>query len=211
MALSDLMSGYGIHKFPMPPIAGAYKGKTLAICGDARCLWDDLEALGCRSDLGRGTVRRDGFDFMTVNKVVETFPGNIEHAYSNEPKLLMKFIAARRNEYSREFEHVQHTHSCNEGAKWRWPWGGQGTSGLGATLVGVGLGYDRIILCGLPLDNTAHNGEPHWRRCHFETSEAASPRDSEAPNGHWKRAIDLAFEGRVKSMSGRTREWLGAP
>lgn len=210
MALRDLMSGYGGFEFPLPEIAGKYAGRGLIVCGDAACVWDDLERFGCVSVTGRGSVRKDDWHFMTVNKLVETFPGNIEHCYSNEPALLHKFIAARRTEYAKEFENPRHTHSCNAGAKWRWPWGGHGTSALGAVLAGIGLGYVPIVLAGIPLDNGPHNGEPHWRKCHFEASEAAGPKDG-GQNTHWKRAIDLAFEGKVKSMSGRTRDWLGAP
>lgn len=213
MALSDLLSEYGYSERAMPAIAGQYRGKGLVICGDAACIWDDLEAFGCRHDGGaRGSVMKEGFDFMTVNKLVETFPGNIEHAYSNEPHLLDKFIAARRSEYTKEFTGPVHTHSSNPGAKWLWPWGGHGTSALGACIAGLGLGYFPIVLAGIPLDDGPHNGEPHWRRCRFRTAEAAGPKNyPETPNRYWMAARDLAFEGKVKSMSGRTRQWLGAP
>lgn len=210
MALRDLMTGYGGFAFPLPEIAGRYAGRNVVVCGDAIGVWNDLEAFGCRSDRGAGKVEKDGWDFMTINKMVETFPGNIEHCYSNEPKLLHQFVAARRNEYKREFCEPQNLHSCNQGVQWRWPWGGQGTSGLGAVLVAVGLGYERIVLCGLPLDDGPHNGEPHWRTTHFATSEAA-PSGNSGINSHWKRARDLACDGKVRSMSGRTREWFGAP
>lgn len=208
MALRDLMSGYGGFAFPLPKIAGQFAGKNLVICGDAIGVWNDLEAFGCASHAGRGEVKKNGWDFMTVNKMVETFPGIIQHCYSNEPHLLNKFIAARRQEYSGEFGAPQNTHSCNDGAKWRWPWGGHGTSGLGAALVGVGLGYEKIVLCGLPLDDGPHNGEPHWRKCRFATSEAAGSKDG-GPDSHWKRARDEGFDGKVRSMSGRTKDWLG--
>lgn len=208
MALTDLLNGYGIHSFPLPAIAGSYKGKKLAVCGDAACVWDDLDRLGCRYEHKRGAVASIEYDFLTINKLVETFPGNIEHSYSNEPKLLDAFIAARRNEYRKEFEGPRHTHSCQQGTRWRWPWGGHGTSALGAALVGVGLGYDLIVLCGVPLDNGPHNGEPPWRKCAF-SSEAAS-KDNEI-NLYWKKAKELAFENKVRSMSGRTKAWLGAP
>lgn len=206
------MTGYGGFEFPLPAIAGTYRGRGtgLVVCGDAIGIWDDLEAFGCRYDVGRGQVRKEGWDFLTINKLVETFPGEVAHAYSNEPALLNRFIAARRSEYAKEFPPVVNTHSCNEGARFRWPWGGHGTSGLGATLVGIGLGYDQIVLCGLPLDDGPHNGEPPWRRCKFASAEAAGPKDG-GVNAHWKRARDLAFDSKVKSMSGRTREWLGAP
>lgn len=147
---------------------------------------------------------------MVVNKLGETFPGRIAHWYSNEAKLLVKFIEARRAEYAKEFATQFETHSNHRGAKWHWPLGGHGTSGLGSVLVGLGLGYEQIVLCGMPLDDGPHNGEPHWRRCLFETAEVADTKDGGTPH-HWKRAMDHAFDGKVTSMSGRTKEWLGAP
>lgn len=209
MALADVFRGFGPEMFPLPKIAGSYAGKSLVVCGDAACVWDDLERFGCVSRVGRGSVAKPGWDFMTVNKLVETFPGTIEHAYSNEPWLLDKFVAARRNEYTREFTGPHQTHSCNKGARWRWPWSGRGTSSLGATLVGLGLGYERIVLAGVPLDNGPHNGEPPWRSCQFDKEVSGNPRGHDRPD--WKEAIAQGFEGKVKSMSGRTRDWLGAP
>lgn len=225
--LREFLAEYG-NANPLPDIAGKYQGKNLAVCGDAACVWDDLERLGCRRNHNRGSVYKDGWDFLTINKLVETFPGHIEHAYSNQPALLNKFVAARRNEYRHEFSGPKHTHSMLSGAKWLWPIGGQGTSGLGAVLVGVGLGYDLIVLCGVPLDNGPHNGEPHWRKTAF-TNEAAdepvrpsrilTPRTSPprgsgggaAPcNKHWRRARHI-FGSKIKSMSGRTRDWFGSP
>lgn len=194
---------------PLPSIAGRYRGRGLIVCGDAACIWDDIERFGAARRVGRGSVGRDGYDVMTVNRAVETLPGNIEHAYSNEPDLLEKFVAARRNEYRKEFSGPNHRHSHRSGADHRWHIGGHGTSGLSAAIVGVGLGYDHIVLCGIPLDDGPHNGEPAWRRCSF-TREAAD-NVSTGINGCWKRARDLAFGGRVQSMSGRTRDWLGEP
>lgn len=208
MALEDLLTGFGPDKFAPPLIAGKYKGKSLIVCGDAACVWNDLEQFGCRSDHGRGKVYKAGWDFLTVNKLVETFPGNIEHAYSNEAHLLLKFIAARRNEYRHEFSGPAHTHSCGKGAQWRWPWSGRGSSALGATIVGLGLGYARIVLCGVPLDNGPHNGEPPWRKTSFLKTEV--PSDAGIENSHWKEAAKH-FQARVTSMSGRTKAWLGAP
>lgn len=208
LTIRDFLGLYGAACF-LPTIAGQYAGKNLVLCGDAACVWDDLEGFGCRSvGTGRGAVWKSGWHFMTVNKLVETFPGDIEHAFSNEPNTLKRFIDARRVEYRREFNMPQETHSITPGCKWTWPWGGHGTSGLGACLTAVALGYDRIVLCGMPLDNSAHNGEPHWRKCHFTTSEAAANVQT-GINQHWKNARDAGFDGKVRSMSGRTLDWLG--
>lgn len=211
MPLAAWMADYGIYD-PLPEIAGTYAGKGLVVVGDAACVWDDLQRFGCAVSHRRGSVAKDGWDFLTINKAVETFPGDIEHAYSNEAELLHKFIAARRGEYRREFRGPVNVHTGSRGgAPIVWPWGGWGTSGLGACFVGLGLGYDRIVLAGMPLDDGPHNGEPPWRNCTF-TREAAPPKDqARAPNGHWARAIDLGFDGRVTSLSGRTRMWMGDP
>ncbi len=184
----------------LPDIAGHFKG-GLAICGDGSCVWSDLEALGCRVDEGKGSVAKDGFHFMAVNKIGETFPGNLTHWFSNSPSHLLRFAAARRDEYVKEFRVPEHTHACQAGAMWHWPWSGHGTSALGAALSGVALGYDEIVLCGIPLDDGPHNGEPPWRTTRFTT-------EVKGPDKHWQRAIDLVLKGKVTSMSGRTREWL---
>lgn len=208
MGLKDWTAEYGGFGFPLPEIAGSCKGRKLIIVADASCVWLDLELFGAREDRGRGKVFKEGWDILTVNKIVETFPGEVEHAYSNQARVLTSAFAARRDEYKTEFKFEPHTHSCNPGAKWHWPWSGHGTSGLGACFVGLGLGYDRIVLCGMPLEDGPHNGEPHWRKTGFASSEAAgSPKDER--DAHWRRAIELGFEGKVRSMSGRTMTWLG--
>lgn len=200
--LDALLAVYGSSAQALPDIAGLYKGKGLVICADGANAWADLEAFGCRSDLGRGCIAKPGWDFLVVNKLGETFPGAIEHWYSNSTSALGRFMRARRDEYSKEFAPPMHSHSCEIGASWLWPWPAGGTSGLGAVLTGIGLGYEPIVLCGMPLDNGPHNGEPHWRGTKFLTE--APPEDK-----HWRLAIDKVLKGRVRSMSGRTREWLG--
>lgn len=204
--LDALLAEYGARSSDLPAIAGCYTGGKLVICGDAAGVWSDLEAFGCRSDAGKGGVAKEGWDFLAVNKLGETFPGDVEHWFSNSGTLLARWHMARRVEY--EFAAPKHTHALSGPAKWLWPWPAQGTSGCGAVLSGLALGYGRIVLCGMPLDDGPHNGEPHWRRTKFASSEAAGADGG--PDIHWQRVIK-SFKGRVLSMSGRTREWLGAP
>lgn len=204
--MREYCSQYGTP-YILPEIAGKYEGKSVVVCGDASCVWDDLERFGCRDDRGAGRVSKEGWDFFTVNKMVELFPGNVEHCYSNSISCLRRFISARRDEYGGEFIAPKHVHSI-AACENVWPFGGHGTSGLGAALVAVGLGYHRIVLCGMPLDDGPHNGEPHWRRTAFASSEAAGAVGSDR-NIYWKKAKELAFSGKVKSMSGRTKTWLG--
>lgn len=209
MGIEEYCRQCGINPKQFPRIAGTYSGGLL-VCGDARCIWDDLERFGAKVTVNAGRVAKAGWDIMTINKVVETLPGNIEHCYSNEPQTLLRFMAARRAEYVREFSPPKHSHSLTEGCEFTWPFGGHATSGLGATLVGIALGYSQIVLCGIPLDDTPHNGEPPWRKCYFETSEAAGSVNT-GWNAHWQKAGKFAFNGKVRSMSGRTRQWFGLP
>lgn len=169
------------------------------VCGDGRCVWDDLERFGCR--LGNG-VGKDGWDFCTVNRLVETFTGRVDHCFSNVGKVLQRFIAARRDEYVNEFPVVA-SHSCTDSTDFVWPWTKHGTSGFGAVLTGLALGYEQIVLCGMPLDDGPHNGEPPWRKTNFST-------EVRNDDPHWKLAARI-FKGKVHSMSGRTKEWLGEP
>lgn len=208
--LKEFLAEYGYHSnLDIPEIAGQYAGKNVMVCGDAACIWDDLEAFGAKCVHGRGSVYKDDWDILTINKLIEIIPAKVEHCYSNEIGLLERFIAARRFEYRREFGPPKHIHCRDQGAHWRWPLGGHGTSGLGGTLVAVGLGYERIVLCGMPLDDSRHNGEPPWRQTAF-TREAPDTATGGIPKP-WAKAIDLCFGGKVRSMSGRTKQWLGAP
>lgn len=145
---------------------------------------------------------------MTVNKIVEVLPANVEHCYSNQPRVLRVALAARRDEYTAEFRLVPKLHSCNPGAEYHWPWSGHGTSGLGACFVALALGYERIVLCGMPLTDTPHNGEPPWRTTAFQSSEASGSPGNDMDK-HWKRAIQYGFDKKIRSMSGRTKTWLG--
>lgn len=200
--LGAYLAEYGIRA-PLPDIAGMYAGRKLVICGDAAGVWDDLERFGCRNDRGRGLVAKFGWDFMVINRLGEVFPGAIEHWFSNTAALIKIFSQARRQEYAQEFTPPVHTHSCGEGAMWSWPFGAHGTSALGAALAGVAMEYGQIVLCGIPLDDGPHNGEPPWRKTKF----SAEVRDGDK---HWKRFAQF-FGGQVTSMSGRTKEWLGEP
>ena len=199
--LNEFYATYGISKSSLPKITGRYGGGGIVVCADAACVWDDLEKFGCRCE---NRVERWNWSFLTVNRLVATFPGRIDHAYSNSGAVLRRCVDSRRDEYVNEFGPPAFTHSTTAETDWVWPWHGGGTSGLWAAITAIALGYSRIVLAGMPLDNGPHNGEPHWRRTHI---------GHEAGLGdiHWQRAMALAFKGRVKSMSGRTRDWLGSP
>lgn len=73
-----------------------------------------------------------------------------------------------------------------------------GSSGLHAVKCALDRGYAPVVLCGVPMDSGAHFHD-------------ASPWP--VADEHWPTWLDRANEmrGRVFSMSGRTRDLLGAP
>jgi hypothetical protein len=68
-----------------------------------------------------------------------------------------------------------------------------GSSALTGALAAITLGYDHIVLCGCPLTGNAPEGNPY---------EAFRPG--------WEAKKDV-LQGKVKSMSGWTRDLLGMP
>lgn len=82
---------------------------------------------------------------------------------------------------------------------YRWPgMTSSASSGIFAAKVALDDGYKRVVLAGIPLDNSDHfsRGKPWLQRDSFIRGfEKATPH----------------LIGRVKSMSGHTMEVLGAP
>jgi hypothetical protein len=188
---------------PDHDLRNSKRGKTLIIAAGGRCVWDDLRGCGYPSE--------PGHDVMCVNDMIAYFPGKVTHAYSNDAPMLGNWVRARRPLLARAHGGPRHTFTCgvkgHHSSTVFLPWPGHGTSGLNAVYTGLWLGYDRIILCGVPLDNSGHFFEPDWVTSNFQNEVA----DTDRGPRYWEQAARKVFDGRVKSMSGRTRELLGAP
>ena len=103
-----------------------------------------------------------GVGGVDVNDIVKHCPGRGLHFYSNEHRWMANWINARRELMLRKFGPIQYTHSCRTGGQYSWPWPGHGTSALGAVYTGLAMGYDRIVLAGVPLDDAGHSLYPPW-------------------------------------------------
>jgi len=75
-----------------------------------------------------------------------------------------------------------------------------GTSSLYAVRVALSLGYPRIVLAGIPMDNSGRFFDPPW---------ATYIWPHEVDRGPWELANKHEFEGRVTSVSGWTAQLLG--
>ena len=177
----------------------------LVIVGSGRCVWDDLQKLWPITD-----------DVMCVNDMIMFYPEDIDHIFSLHGNKLATWWAARFIPYKQRFTKIPKFHTANNEQNVpshyrRWDFAGGGTSGLAACFAGIGLGYDSIVLCGVPIDNSGHFWEAPWEGTNFQR-EIANAHGQIRGDGRrfWVNAKEK-FNGRVKSMSGYTKKLLGSP
>jgi hypothetical protein len=99
------------------------------------------------------------------------------------------------------------THSNAEYPKTKivWPLNGDGSSGLLATKIALLLGYDRIVLCGMPLDDA--------RRFYDHPNTVYRMADP-AIHQAWMDFINVVGakeEEKICSMSGFSKDLFGGP
>lgn len=179
---------------PPPTFVGKHTGPLLVI-GTARCVWDDLDWLG----------EWPG-DAMCVNDVAEHYQGRVRHLFSLYPDLLQGWRKVRRHRFPGVDGPLVDTHSHRNGPEIDriWPPAVMGgTSGLGAALAGLMLGYAPVLLAGTPIANIGHYYDPPGAPTGGPGQEHVRLR--------WIEMRDTVFHGRVLSLSGWTREVLGTP
>lgn len=196
--MGDFMS-LGISENSFPKLK-KYSGKCL-IVGSSRAVFDDLDAFLGHDD----HYYHEWGDVMCVNDMIMHYPGKVTHAYSNDHNRLSEWVSARRPRYVKDFSNAILSHTCQCGEGFVWPWPGHGTSGLNACYTALALGYEEIVLAGIPLDNSGHYFEPLWKTMNF--IQQTKPTD-DGPK-FWASAAKNIFAGRVKSLSGRTKQLLG--
>lgn len=193
----EKLKQFGQVDRPFPEIAGRYGGEALVV-SSGHSVWDDLEKAGFHPDLWKQNV-----GIIAVNDMGMHLPCHLDHWYSNDTPFLKACFEARRPEYRKEDKNYPKTltHSCfHEGlVDYWWPWPGNGTSSVGAVLTGLALGYEKIKVCGVPMDDKGHYFDPPWKKTRF---------NNEGTGGHrfWKTCFREVFESRVEIMSGTLNE-----
>lgn len=198
-----MLLNLGIPAAQYPPYVDTETGPCLVVAG-ARCVWNDIRPF--YADYGGKFGGK--FDVICVNDVGMHFPGPVKHLYSNNHIYLPLWKAARRDQFVSTYGPIQLTHSQIQGGDVTWPWPGSGTSSLSAVYTALALGYDQIILCGIPLDDSGHYFDMPEKKSSF-TREVPPKGDGRLK--YWADARDRVFTDKVRSMSGRTRDLLGAP
>lgn len=170
---------------------------SLVILGSARCLWADVQTLG---DIQA--------DWMAVNAAGCFYDRPIQHWASSHPEWFSAWAKIRAplrigpNIVGNCPGVTFHSHKPHHDWQIRvWPEfkPSSGTSSLFAVRVGLEL-YEQVILCGIPLDGSGSFYHPPWYDYYdYHEKKWREPWVKAAPG----------FNGRVRSMSGFTRELLG--
>ena len=176
-----------------------FKGK-LIIVASARCVWEDLSKI---------RINTEEMDLMAVNDIGMHLPYKLKHWYSNDNVMLPNWLAARRPKFRRDpgYDEKQPiiTHSCypSGAIKYHWETPGHGTSGLNAVYVALLMGYDDIVIAGMPLDDSGHYFDAPWEKSNF-TREAPDRDDGIR---YWSNAARY-FDNKVRVISGRLTKIL---
>ncbi len=176
--------------------------KTLLIVSSGRCAWDDIAK--AKKMLGDTT-----YDTLGVNHMVMFFPDQLDHAVSWHSDLLFKFVNVRvyRKILNRPITYAPRQWEGIDNVG-RFHDGDVVTSGMYAAYVGLHLGYDKIVLAGIPFDNTGHFYDPpETKSMGFNYSYPQSKawdklRDN---SGNKIRAVSGSL---IKCFGELTGEWL---
>lgn len=181
-----------------PPCAGNFSGPAVVL-GTGRSVWDDLHYK---------FALEERMGVIAVNNMILHFKGRVHHGVSLHPEEPILWSQLRRF-YQCEASHVvTHSYRIPEAFKacdyiWDIEGAYAGTSSLLAVMVGLALGYNKIVLAGVPLDGAGHFYDPPQTETRQFTSSSVQ--------SEWIKAAQLWLAGRVRSCSGWTQELLGGP
>jgi hypothetical protein len=148
--------------------------KALLIVSTGRCVWDDLEIVkpfdadGIRRAATGQAKPFDRFITMAVNCMIFHWPWHLDFAVSGHSDFLPLAVQIRLN----GARNKPVTYSPKEGKgvdhHGKFKRGNRATSGMYAACVGLHLGYDKIIIVGVPFDDSGHFYDPPGNTTNFE-------------------------------------------
>jgi hypothetical protein len=191
-----------------PHVAGQYSG-LLIIMGGAECVWADLQGIARLFGKEFGPKWEDdvipGADYMATNDIGAYWHGRLTHWVTLHPRYMGGWREFRNgHNYGGGIGVEVHSMQSNKAVDNVWGITNVGgSSGLFGCKVALALGYQKIILAGTPIDNSKHFFDAPWY--------SGVPLGGGPEAIVWQQAKREEFKNRVKSMSGRTKEWLGPP
>lgn len=182
-----------VHK----PNKRVYQKKSglLTVVGTAAQVWEDLDRFG-QAHTG---------DILVVNEIAPYFKYcydlPVNHVATMHPDYMPHWMAITII----KDENVL-THANKEGGNCDIVWNLTGVTNSGnfGALVGVMMGYDPVVMCGIPCDGSPYFYSPPDFVQHMMARETGVSREG------W-RFLFPYLKGRVFSMSGWTRDNLGEP
>lgn len=193
----------------------------LLVVGSAPCLYADLEA-----------AKQVSLDYqvMLVNGACVAVE-EAQHVLSGHTDKAEQFAAARHAAFPLALPWRVHAtrYTRNQPMEARYPsvtdwWGAEMSSGATsagkAALIGLAMGFARVILCGCPMDGSGYfpgestSGGPIKHEAACQRVGDATKQNRRTIVRYRAKMAELArttFKGRVFSMSGYTRQVLGAP
>jgi hypothetical protein len=141
---------------------------------------------------------------MVVNDVGMYLDWPIDHWVSMHRNYLALWIKIRRGHcltLTEKFE--SHAHESYEGITNAWYLDNvEPYSGMFAIQIAIALGYERVVLCGIPQDGTNNFFDPPWvKKNHADCNGSFLQNTS----------LNPVFKECVRSMSGWTKEIFGTP
>ena len=188
-----------------PKVAGNFPGRCVVI-GSGACLWDDARKL-YRYD------SENKYDNCGVNHGGFFWPWPLTHFCSLHANYIQYWLPMRLKTFSQGWIH---SHAAKKEPHVENVWNfvrPAAMSGLFAAKAMLACGYDEVILLGNPMDDSGHFYDPppgllapgeqaSWEHMRYRHRENMR---------EWEQASIDEFKGRVKSMSGYTRDLLGEP
>lgn len=159
------------------------------ILGGADCLWCDLGAL----EVWKPDV------VIATNDAIAAYPDRIDHAVTLHPEKLVRWRMERwKNRGNGDYETWSRPDTPDGVDRTLSGWS-SGSSGMLAVGVALSVGADSVVLAGVPMQaGAAHFFDPSPWNDVWHHREA------------WEKRAD-ELRGRVWSLSGWTRDLLGAP
>lgn len=186
---------------PLPPVAGSCSG-TVMVVGTARCVLEDMEAVW-----GSRCWQEPPADMMGVNHMGSFLP-KMKHWLTCHPKSMGAWEGMRLSVPGFGPLDGYQVHTNGQPLKdmvgWNLEFKAGRNAGLAAAVIGVALGYDEVILTGLPGDGTGHFYPTSENHLNLDYGGAYN-------KSAWEFIRDEYLDGKVVSASGKTKELLGGP
>lgn len=176
---------------------------TAIVCGSAPCVFEDLD---------KALKLRPSATILAVNATFELIPDlNVEHTWTqhNEWAWDLKKLIGNRN-----IKIHARSNIMGHGVDYHWPsldWAGGSSGVVGALWAKLGMGFDEVIMVGIPLSPDQTTYTPTYPGSVREDHFFARPGLINHWLSHLEAHVKNGKTNGVFSMSGETSKILGTP